>query len=399
MTYTPLELAFKIYEDGYVAVDYLVSLDPTLVEVNITLFGMVYLDLIIEDQEGLPLNYSEIDRGITLESLGSTSAHITYVTPDLTNKSGPLWLFSVQTPISVTILLPEGSTITGLSDVPLSLSMVDESPLLIMAPGTIEVYYTLGIVGTREHALALIKEAEAKIEEAKAEGIVVEEAEGLLEEAYKALEEERYTQAEELASKAYEEAEMTMGAASRAMEAIKAAEEAISKARREGRTKGLDEAEMILQQALGAYQGGIYSEAEALALEAEEAAQKASTPISLFIYIAVGGAMVAAILAALLRRGKKGRESLDVEAFLEGHPHLRFEDREVLRFLAESGGEAFASEIRERFKIPRTSAWRLIRRLEREGLIEVKKIGGHSLVRLKPRKDGTSVPDHSGGFL
>ncbi|KYH36358.1 MAG: hypothetical protein AYL28_006570 [Candidatus Bathyarchaeota archaeon B23] len=380
--YTPLELTFRVYDDGYVAVDYLVSLDPTRVEINITLFGLLYQDLIIEDQEGLPLNYSQFEGGITLESLGSTSAHITYVTPDLTNKSGRLWLFSVEASIPSTILLPEGADVTDLSDVPLSLSTVDDAPLLIMPAGLVEVYYALGIVGTREHALALIKEAEAKIEEAKAEGLVVEEAEGLLEEASKALGEERYTQAEELASKALEEAEKTMEEAHRAMEAIKEAEGAIEEARGEGRTSGLEKAEALLQQASEAYQAGSYGEAEALALQAEEAAEAAEKPINPYLYIAVGGVVTAVAMMLLLRRRRGGGE-IAVEGLLERHPDLRFEDREVVRFLAESGGEAFAAEIRERFKMPRTSVWRLIRRLEREGLVEVKLVGGHSLVRLR----------------
>jgi len=395
--YTPLELTFKVYEDGYVTVDYLVSLDPTRVEVNITLFGLIYQDLIVEDQEGLPLNYSQVEGGIRVESLGSTSAHITYTTPDLTNKSGRLWLFSVQAPISTTLILPEGSAITGLNQVPLSLTMVDDSPLLIMPPGPIEVYYAIGLVGTREHALALIKEAEAELEEAKAEGLLLGEAEALLQEAYKALEEGRYTQAEEFASKAMERVEEIVEEARGAMEAIKGAEEAIAKAREEGRTRGLEEAEALLKQASEAYEAGNYGEAEALALQAEGMAEEASRPPTPYLYALVGGLAAAAALALLLSRRRRDR-GVDVEGLLEEHPHLRFEDREVLRFLAEVGGEAFASDIRERFKMPRTSAWRLIRRLEREGLIEVRKVGGQSLIKLR-RVGGTGVSEGSAGFL
>ena len=381
--YTPMELTFRVYGDGYVSVDYTVSLDPTMVEVNITLFGLIYQDLVVEDQEGLPLNYSEFRGGIVLESLGSTSAHITYTTPDLTNKTGRLWLFSVEAPISVTVILPEGAAVMGLSDVPLSLTTVDDSPLLIMPPGRVEIHYSLGVVGTREHALALIKEAEAKVEEAEDEGLKVEGAEKLLEDAYKALEEGRYTQAEELASKALEEASRVIEEAHGAMEAMKEAEEAIKRAREEGRTRGLKEAEELLQQASEAYKAGDYEEAEALALKAEEKAQRAGKAPGFYPYIAVGGILAATALAFALSRRGKGKLEIDVEELLEKHRELRFEDREVIRFLAESGGEAFASEIRERFDMPRTSAWRLIRRLERMGLIEVRKVGGQSLVRLR----------------
>jgi len=143
----------------------------------------------------------------------------------------------------------------------------------------------------------------------------------------------------------------------------------------------LGEAERVLQKASEAYEAGDYVEAESLALKAREAAEAAERPLTPYVYIAVGGAVAAAAIAFLLRR-RRGDE-IDVEELLEKRPDLRFEDREVIRFLAESGGEAFASEIRDRFNIPRTSAWRLIKRLEREGLVEVRKVGGHSLVRLR----------------
>ena len=67
------------------------------------------------------------------------------------------------------------------------------------------------------------------------------------------------------------------------------------------------------------------------------------------------------------------------------HQDLRLEDKEVLRFLAESNGEAFASEIRDRFEIPRSSAWRLIRRLVNNEIVEERKIGNQSLVRVRDK--------------
>ena len=63
---------------------------------------------------------------------------------------------------------------------------------------------------------------------------------------------------------------------------------------------------------------------------------------------------------------------------------LRSEEIEVLRFLREKGGRALEAEIRERFPdIPRTSMWRLIRRLERQGKVRVRKVGLQNLVELK----------------
>jgi uncharacterized membrane protein len=64
-------------------------------------------------------------------------------------------------------------------------------------------------------------------------------------------------------------------------------------------------------------------------------------------------------------------------------PYLRSDDKDLLEFLCEKEGVAFESEIRNKFVLPRTSLWRLVKRLEREGLVEVKKIGGQNLIKLR----------------
>lgn len=67
-------------------------------------------------------------------------------------------------------------------------------------------------------------------------------------------------------------------------------------------------------------------------------------------------------------------------------PYLRSEDKELLDFLVEKLGSAFESEVRSKFVLPRTSLWRLVKRLEREELLEVRKIGGQNLIKLRLEK-------------
>lgn len=106
------------------------------------------------------------------------------------------------------------------------------------------------------------------------------------------------------------------------------------------------------------------------------------TTIPVEYLIAAAVAVAAVLLSALiLFRRKRGP---NVEKILKANPQLMQEDRDVIKFLAEKEGKAFEAEIRERFPdIPRTSLWRLVRRLERLGIIEVKKIGLENRVELK----------------
>lgn len=72
-----------------------------------------------------------------------------------------------------------------------------------------------------------------------------------------------------------------------------------------------------------------------------------------------------------------------VSKIMEEKPHLRPEDQDVLRYLAEKEGAAFESEIRTKFQLPKTTVWRLVKRLEREELVEIRKAGGQNLIKLR----------------
>ncbi|MCI0557653.1 MAG: hypothetical protein MN733_04105 [Nitrososphaera sp.] len=72
-----------------------------------------------------------------------------------------------------------------------------------------------------------------------------------------------------------------------------------------------------------------------------------------------------------------------VSRIVEEKPQLRPEDQDVLRYLAEKEGAAFESEIRTRFQLPKTTIWRLVKRLEREELVEIRKAGGQNLIKLR----------------
>jgi hypothetical protein len=246
--YAPTELSFTIYADGYAAVDFSADVDPTRPRVNVTLFGSLYIDILVEDQDGLLLGYSPSDGGISIDTLGSISVIVSYFTQDLTGKSGQIWSFSVTAPVDASIILPKGSTIVSLSSVPLSMSNIGENLLLAMPGGEIEVSYTIGVAGTRERAIAVINDAEATIDGIKAEDVIVNEAEALLQQAQEALDAELYADAEQLAGDAKDSALETQILADSASMEIEQAGDAITVAMDGGNTVGLDEARDLLQQ-------------------------------------------------------------------------------------------------------------------------------------------------------
>jgi len=102
-----------------------------------------------------------------------------------------------------------------------------------------------------------------------------------------------------------------------------------------------------------------------------------------YIAIIVACVVVAVVLGVALFLVKR-KPRFNLKKALNENPQLMTEDKEVLQFLAEKGGSAFEAEIRQRFPdMPRTSLWRLVKRLEKLELVEVKKVGLENQVKLK----------------
>ena len=94
------------------------------------------------------------------------------------------------------------------------------------------------------------------------------------------------------------------------------------------------------------------------------------------VQVEVGGSALAVAAASLIlwrwRRGGIGPVSKD----------LRPDDLKVLNFIQEKGGRVLEPEIRMKFALPKTSAWRQIKRLERMGYVKVAKIGSQNQIEL-----------------
>jgi len=391
---SPQTLGFTVYTDGVTRVDYHLDADPTLALVNITLFGDTLEGLFILDQDGLLLASTVVEGYHQVDSLGSSSLTVSYLTVDLTGKSGAVWSINVETPISAEIMLPVGATIINMNDIPLEIKTVDEQTRLVMPAGEVSVSYTVDIVDSETLASEAIDEAETAIQQAEDDGVIVSDAAEALSEAWSYFEAQDYLSAQEKADEALSLVESITEEAVSAQAQINAVQEAVEAALDVGKTLGIDEAEARLAEASAAYDSGDYDEAVLLSQQALELVISAEAPGSEnnSLIMMAGAAVIIGTVTALVHRSRQMKEikplddvEIDLETLFEEHPELVMSDKEVLRFMAERGGEAFAMEIRERFDIPRTSTWRMIKRFIRYELVEEKKIGGQSLVTIVER--------------
>jgi uncharacterized membrane protein len=73
----------------------------------------------------------------------------------------------------------------------------------------------------------------------------------------------------------------------------------------------------------------------------------------------------------------------DTENIFNLRPDMREDDKEIIKFISANGGEALESDLRKKFLQPRTTMWRAVKRLERQGVIEISKKDLQNLVKLK----------------
>ena len=388
----PSSMDLYVLSDGTIEVNYKLYVNSTEVSVLLALPGSPYQNLLISNQDRLPLEYTLNSSGVTVETLGSSSLDIIYFTQSLTSKTENIWELNLTAPITCKIVLPEGSMIIGLNQIPLEIGAELENPYVIMDSGPVEVTYIKGVIDQRALAEEAIQEAQSHIQSFLDQGIAMSGAETLLNQSIAALELGNFNTAIDLAQETLQESDNIVELESQASESITQATLAIQNARLEERTRGLEEAKTLYEEALSSYDEGDYASAQSQALQSQVLAESAEKPRSNTALFLAGGLLLILIGAFYVytNRNREGEHEIpiilaDLDRIYEENPRLRMDDKEVIRYIAENRGELFANEIRERFDIPRTSLWRMIRRLKDKEILEERKVGGQSLVSIHRR--------------
>ena len=387
--YTPTSLTLKVYADGVIKVEYRVNINPALARLNITGLSTQIHTLMVKDQDHEILESSLIDGKIVVNVLGARKLVIDYTTPGLTFKNGSLWGLNVELPIEANIILPSSTTILMIQPMPLSIGILDEVTTLTMPQGNITINYIIGIVGTKEHALLVLTDAEETISELSKQGIMLNSSSSILEEAWIAYQSKNYIGAEELAKNAKNNAYNTLETASKASSMIESAESALQTALEEDRTSSTDEASQKLQEAKSMYELGEYETASNYGEEALTYANESTQPprtINFFWVLPIVGIIIVTYLVLQQRKKPEIKDQItivDIEELLADYPRLRTDEREIIRFVASSKEGVFVSEIRERFNLARSSAWRMVRRLEEMGIIDTETIGRETFLKIK----------------
>src|SRR5579884_404483 len=156
--YIPDSLFIGLLSDGNALVEYDVNItNPEAPATNVTLFGNTFNDLLVVDYSDklVAFDMGENPNQISLDTFNVTSARINYETPDLVNKQGKIWTFSINSTIEFSVKLPPSSVVIDWGDrFPAFLRHIGDQDVVPFDPGSVRISYVIGFVGTEDQANA-----------------------------------------------------------------------------------------------------------------------------------------------------------------------------------------------------------------------------------------------------
>ena len=344
---------FTIYPDGTTHVSQQSTADPTEPELKVPLFGKSIDNFVVQDEDGLLLSFEIDSKGATIQTFGASSVSIEYDSYDLVSKKGKIWTFAIDSPVDYTITMPDEATVVDIAN-PDYIDTIDEKQISLLK-GKNQIEYFFSTSGPALSALNAINDAKALISDASIKNIDVAIAQEKLDLAVFAYDNKKYTDAEDLAL----------------------------------------EANALVQQKIDEFENNQNSQTNPVDWFKDNIVGIATS------IVAIGGAVSA---ITLLLKKTKGAVQKTIKPLLnnkdedsEPEPEvdvdelvtqeMREDDKQLVSYLEKNGGQAFERDLRKKFLLPRTTMWRAVKRLERQGVIQIEKKDFQNLVRLKKKEE------------
>jgi hypothetical protein len=427
-----------ILSNGDSIVQYDLRLKTNTSEITLPLIGGNINDLLVRNylSKYLAYTFNSVNNEIKINSQNESQIRITYQTPDLVNKQEREWSFLIDSAFPFTVKLPNDAVVTNLGEQsPSLIRKLGGQNLLSFDKGRIAIDYVIGYAGTREQATISINSAELDLAKAENEhsGINLGSVKHILLNAKTALNQSNFIDAERLATDASD-------LSSSLTDSFETSKDMISNATRkieEFQNTNVDTSqasEFVSKSNIEFSQGNYLKAIEyatlsmnSLDLPRQEQPVLFSS-IAYLVIIPIAGLVGFFLLRKYIRKfdpqmgtpvnkndsydsnnetvnhkennfiaqqspneeqtnkevtaGKSELQNF-ISDLIRQKGNLKPEEKDVLLYISEKEGAAFEGEIRNKFILPKTSLWRLIKRLERENLIEVTKIGGQNLIKLK----------------
>lgn len=273
-----------IYPDGSTHITSEFQVDSQQPDFEVDLFGTTIDNFVAIGENGFLLESQIIENKATIETLGVSSVSVEYDIHDLVSKEGRVWSFMINAPIDYSLLMPENTVIVGMSNLPISMEILEDQPKLQLPEGNAQIDYIFGAPSVTTPPTQPIP-----VPDTNNDNSLI----------------------------------MIGGAIAAAAGII----------------------------------GVLYSQKSKRVSKKPLVVEESTTQTQV--------------------------KTLDPETIFRLRPDLREDDKQIVSFIFENGGQAKESELRKKFLQPRTTMWRAVKRLERYGVIEIEKKDQQNLVKLK----------------
>jgi len=325
--------------------------NETLPAVTLPLLNSSVNNFIVLDENQTVLDYDVDGINLTVFTLGTTSVSLQYDTDSLTKKDFGVWSLIVDNPYNLTVQLPEESTVVYLSEMPTSIDTEGNKIILSLFPSQWEISYIFPLVPPADFQISDLNVTPSEVEA-----------------------DEEVTVSVKITNVGGQTGSYTVPLI-------------INQTTEDTKTVTLEKGASnttefkIIKQTPGKYNVEIAGLIDEFTVKAASSNGAPSNLIPVEYLVAAAFAVAAIVFAAFVLVRRRGT---NIENIFKMHPYLNKEEKDVIRFLADNERKAFESQIREQFPdIPRTSLWRLVRRLEKLEIVKVKKIGLENQVELK----------------
>ncbi len=344
----------QVYRDGLVHVTQNLAVNETLPVFSVSLLGSVVDNLFVLDENQTVLDYELVAGNLTVYSLGTASVSVEYDTYSLTSKDAEVWTFLVDTPYNLTVVLPQGSTIVYLNGVPDSIDTTENTISVSLFAGFWEISYTFPFVSPASFVVSnlVVSATEIKPDTEVTISVKVTNIGG----------------------------QTGSYSVPFVVDQVLEHTEVVTLNKEESTTIDFK----VTKQNLGTYNINVdglvdfFIVTETPSDNGGTSGDSTSFPFEYVVVVAVVVSVVVMMFFVFKRK------SLKVSSIFEKHPQLNVEEKKVIQFLAANEGQAFESQIRQKFPdIPRTSLWRLVKRLERLEIVKVTKVGLENKVEIK----------------
>ncbi|MDW0185792.1 MAG: hypothetical protein QOK76_11090, partial [Nitrososphaeraceae archaeon] len=414
-----------ILSNGDSIVQYDLRLKTNASEITLPLMGGNINEILVRNylSKYLVYSFNSSTNEIKINTQNESQVRVTYQTPDLVNKQEREWSFLIDSAFPFTVKLPNDAVVTNLGEQsPSLIRKLGGQNLLSFDKGKISIDYVIGYAGTREQAIISINSAELDLTKAASEhnGINLDEVKRIIQAAKIALNQSNFIDAERLANNASDISSIITASFETSKDMISNATAKIENV--QGTNIDTAQASDFISKSNIEFSQGNYPKAleyATLAINSLDNTKQEilslNTSTFAFILLIPIAASVGIYMFKRYRRKNisqlqssatikeaqlnsdlspdTSRENnfIEQESSTKEHKNndnsiqsdlhklipdiitqkrnFKSEEKEILFYLSDNEGAAFEGEIRNRFILPKTSLWRLIKRLEREDMI------------------------------